>query len=111
MTHEGKVPNPMEVILTAQNLSCRFKEAFNIRSNHNRQKANHRSTNQAMRGPWDLIIKVAEARSRYNRRAAFAYEASDLQGRLMFSGITSCVTVAADQASSSGSTSEGCSKS
>ncbi|XP_075655107.1 protein FAR1-RELATED SEQUENCE 5-like [Castanea sativa] len=28
VVHEGKHPNPLEVVLTTQSLSCRFKEAF-----------------------------------------------------------------------------------
>lgn len=33
---------------------------------------------------WDLIIKVAGARKKKPRTAAFAYEATNLQGRMMF---------------------------
>ena len=28
VVHEGKHPNPLEVVLIAQSLVCRFKEAF-----------------------------------------------------------------------------------
>lgn len=45
VTHEGKTPNPMEVILTAQNLSCSFKEAFNISRNLSRQSVTHHTAN------------------------------------------------------------------
>lgn len=28
VVHEGKDPNPMEVVLTAQSLSCKYKKSF-----------------------------------------------------------------------------------
>ena len=33
VTHGDKNPNPLEVILTAQKLFCRYKEAFNMEGN------------------------------------------------------------------------------
>lgn len=49
--HEGKTPNPMEVIPTAQTLSCRYKEAFNMTRINIRQLVNHCSANQRIGGP------------------------------------------------------------
>ena len=37
----------------------------------------------------DLIIKIAGARTARPKRTSFAYEASNLQGRIMFSGCAS----------------------
>lgn len=37
VVHEGKLPNPMEVILTAQSLSCRYQDTFTKYSDTNRQ--------------------------------------------------------------------------
>lgn len=38
---------------------------------------------------WDLIIKVVGARKNKPGRTAFAYEATNLQGRIMFSSSAS----------------------
>ena len=37
--HQGKVPNPIEVVLTSQSLICRYQEAFQqnqVRENNTR---------------------------------------------------------------------------
>ena len=44
VTHEGKTPKPIEVILTAQSLSCRFQEAY-IMTKQSTEKVNATSFN------------------------------------------------------------------
>ena len=87
VTHDGKTLNPTEVILTAQTLTCRFKEAFE-KDNHDRPWENH-TTYQNIGGSWELLIKIAGARKNRPRRTAFSSEATNLQGRIMFSGSAS----------------------
>lgn len=56
--HQGKEPNPMEVILTSQSLLCRYQEAFKnnqVQKSNCRQQPQQRFTNQE----WQLAIKVA----------------------------------------------------
>ena len=89
MTHDGVTPNPTEVILTAQSLICRFKEAFETKINHDRPNKGVQPNHQNIGGCWDLIIKIAGARKARPKRTSFAYEASNLQGRTMFSGCAS----------------------
>ena len=84
----GKTPNPTEVILTAQSWTCKFKEAF--------------ETKKIAGGCWDLIIKIVGARKARPKKTSFAYEASNLQGRIMFSSCASSgastITVATQEA-------------
>ena len=89
VTHDGKTPNPTEVILTAQSLICRFKEAFETKKNHDRPNKGVQSNHQNIGGCWDLIIKIARARKARPKRTSLAYEASNLQGRIMFLGCAS----------------------
>ena len=84
--HEGKQPNPLDVILTSQSLLCRYKEAFRCYSS-----SPHCSlAQQRVGGPWQLIIKVAAARVKRHNRTGFAYEAKSIQGDVVLQGITSC---------------------
>lgn len=39
--------------------------------------------------PWQLIIKIVGAKIKKTRRSAYAYEAKNLQGEIMFSGVAS----------------------
>ena len=79
----GKTPNPTEVILTAQSWTCRFKEAFETKKNHDRPNKGIQFNHQNIGGCWDLIIKIARARKARPKRTSFAYEASSLQRRIM----------------------------
>ena len=69
VTHDGKTPNPTEVILTAQSLVCRFKEAFETKINHDRHNKGIQSNHQNIGGCWDLIIKIAGARKARPKRS------------------------------------------
>lgn len=72
VTHEGKTPKPIEVILTAQSLTCRFQESYSMTDSQQRRSVQPHSTNQGIEGPWELIIKIIGARKRRIRRIAFA---------------------------------------
>ena len=45
--------------------------------------------------PWQLIIKIAGAKLKKTKRIAYAYEAKNLQGEIMFSGVASCAASSA----------------
>ena len=87
---KARIQNPMEVVLTTQNLTCKFPEAFNRTRMQRRRSIQPHSANQNLGGPWDLLIKVVGLRKR-TRRVALAYEAINLQGLAIFLGGTSCV--------------------
>ena len=84
--HQGICPNPLEVILMAQSLSCRYRSTFfnsaqdliaaATTPSMSWIAANHQ---QCLVGPWDLIIKIAGAMGRRNQRRAFAYNASNIE--------------------------------
>ena len=82
--YQGKTPNPIEVVLTSHSLICRYQEAFK-----NCQHQGHKP-NQQLQWPsnrdWQLIIKVAAHRNRRTRRSGYAYEARDMEGRVIFTG-------------------------
>ena len=64
VTHEGKTPKPIEVILIAQSLSYRFQEAYTMANSQQRKSAQPHSTKKGIKGPWELIIKIIGARKR-----------------------------------------------
>ena len=98
----GKTPNPTKVILTTQSWTCKFKEAFEIKRNHDRPNKGIQFNHQNIGGCWDLIIKIAGARKARPKRTSFAYEASNLQGMIMFLGCAnsgaSTITAATQEA-------------
>ena len=87
VVHEGIVPNPMEVILTAQALSCRYKEAFNDQSLYNRNSGRPKPVQQPVAGPWQIVLKITGARCDRTKRCSFAYEAVNMQGVSVFFGV------------------------
>ena len=82
--YQGKTHNPIEVVLTSHSLICRYQEAFK-----NCQPQGHKPNLQPQRPSnrdWQLIIKVAAHRNRRTRRSGYAYEARDMEGRVIFIG-------------------------
>ena len=85
--HQGICPNPLEVILMAQSLSCRYRSTFfnsaqdliaaATTPSMSWIAANHK---QCLVGPWDLIIKIAGAKGQRNQRRAIAYNANNIEG-------------------------------
>ena len=91
VVHDGIIPNPMQIILMAQSLSCRYKETFTEQSCHSGTPRRPVVEPQSAVGPWQLIIKVAGSRYKKKKRRAYAYEAINTQGVGVFSGVNSSI--------------------
>ena len=75
VVHEDKQPNPIEVLLTAQNLSCRYHEIFNKADSLGTQRHQQNTDQIPIGGLWQLIVKLAGAKIKRAKRSAYAYEA------------------------------------
>ena len=91
MVHEGTNPNPMDVILTAQALSYRYKVASNHQSLYNRNLGRPKLMQQSIAGPWRIILKIIGARCNRTKKCSLAYEAVNMQGVSVFFGVASSV--------------------
>ena len=80
VTHEGKTPNPLEVILTVQSLICRYKEAFSNYAITSHRSTDQKICDQKIRGPWQLIIKIVGVKQKRLNKAGTAYEAKSTNG-------------------------------
>ena len=83
--HQGKIPNPIEVVLTSQSLICRYQEAFQqTKEQESNTRQNHFQpvTNQN----WQILIKVAAYRNRKSKRCGYAFEGIKLDGSTLFTG-------------------------
>ena len=99
--HQGINPNPVDVILTAQHLSCRYRETISnrnspggregsgIRSGRDSTSEQIRTGRQSVSGDWQIIIKLVDSRSRKLHRYGTAYEALTVQGEKVFFGAIS----------------------
>ena len=90
VVHGGKTSNPIEVILTAQSLSCKYRDAFNVHDSNGCQLRKKSKPLKSIGVAWELIIKIAGARKRRPKRTAYAYEAKNFLGIVMFFGSDSC---------------------
>ncbi|XP_030963645.1 uncharacterized protein LOC115984778 [Quercus lobata] len=90
VVHEGKNPNPLEVVLTTQSLVCRYKEAFSSCSTTSLRRSDQKGENKLPQNLWQLIIKVARARAKKLHRSGFAYEAMNLPGDVILQRTSSC---------------------
>ena len=90
VTHEGKTPNPLEVILTFQSLICRYKETFSNYVVTSHRSADQKRCDQKIRGPWQLIIKIVGVKQKRLNRAGTAYEAKSMNGDTIIQGVSSC---------------------
>lgn len=98
VVHEGKEPNPMEVVLTAQSQSCKYKEAFPNQFGLNSRCRRLSTESNIVVGHWQLIMKIAGVRRRKAKRSAQAYEAKDLQGVIKFYGVASSKAISTNGA-------------
>lgn len=83
--HQGKLPNPMEVVLTSQSLICTYQEAFQANQEQkpiSRQQPQQLLTNQG----WKIILRVAAHKNRRSKRSGYAFEAKTLEGNVLFIG-------------------------
>ena len=90
VVHEGKHPNPLEVILTVQSLICRYAKAFDCCSTSVHKSGVQSKQVQIPCGPWQLIVKVVGARLKRMNRAGYAFEAKTTHGNSILQGIYSC---------------------
>ena len=90
MVHDGIQPNPLDVVLMAQNLSCRYQDAFIKEETQHFKKQNCSTTQSLAGGNWQIIIKLASARRRKKYGTAYAFEAKSRYGEIVFRGIRSC---------------------
>ena len=79
--HNGKTPNPVEVILTSQSLICKYKEVFNQCQRYKHIQRTKKRTMEC-RQNWQLLIKVAATRNKRSRRSGFAVELGAWMGQL-----------------------------
>ena len=78
--HQGFNPNPLEVILTAKNLSCRYRKSYASQLHHTRESKATKSAHLTVAGQYQLIIKLAKARRKKPQRRAYAFVAVNMQG-------------------------------
>ena len=90
MVHQGITLDLVEVILTTQTLSCRYKDTLlGYSPSVGKDDRCNRSKRQSAAGDWQLIIKLAGARSRSPYRNGTAYEALTIQGKVFFGVVSS----------------------
>ena len=91
VVHEETDPNPMDVILTAQALSYRYKVASNHQSLYNKNLGRPKLMQQSVASPWQNILIITGARCNRTKKCSFAYEAINMQGVSVFFGVASSV--------------------
>ncbi|XP_050278159.1 uncharacterized protein LOC126719671 [Quercus robur] len=97
VVHEGISPNPMNVILMAQSLSCRYKDAFSEQLSSNQSPRISTTPVQSAAGSWQLIIKVTGFRDKKRNRSAFGFEAVNIQGESVFLAVNSSLVGAVEE--------------
>ena len=58
--HEGATPNPTNVILTTQNLFCRYQEIFQNHYSTEHRISKQKIMAQGFNGQWSIILKISE---------------------------------------------------
>ena len=82
----------MEVILTAQTLSCRYKEVFFSQPSPFIRRSRPSNEPSNVTGQWQLLIKIAGTKNSRLNRSAWAFEAKDQEGVIRFYGVHSSST-------------------
>ena len=82
--HEGVTPDPMYVILTTQNLFCRYQEIYQKHYSTDHKTSRQKIMDQGFHGQWSIILKISGVKQRRKKRATFAYEARNRQGTVVF---------------------------
>ena len=85
--HQGLNPNPLEVILIAKTLSCRYRKAYAGPFHPTRELRAAKSAHLTAAGQYQLIIKLVESRRTKPQRRAYAFVAVNMQGAEVFSGV------------------------
>ena len=85
VVHEGKCPNPIEIILTSQNPLCRYQNAYNCDQvpcigpcYNNFEELDFRE--------WQLPLKIGSKRDKKTRRSGYAFEVINKEGNKIFKG-------------------------
>ena len=65
--HEGKQPNPIEVILSTQRFVCRFREAHNKEHLDRRMVPKNGKVSTSSSSTGQLLIKISSNRNRKKR--------------------------------------------
>ena len=89
MVHEGVTPDPMNVILTTQNLFCRYQEIYQKHHSTVHRLSKQKTMDQGLHRQWSIILKISGVKQGRKKRAAFAYEARNRQGTVVFYGCSS----------------------
>ena len=87
------VYNLTGVVLMTQNLYCRYQNAFIKEESQHFQSHNCSITQSSARGTWHTIIKIASARRRKKFGTAYAFEAKNRGGEIVFRGIRRCAAI------------------
>ena len=58
--HEGVTPDPMNVILTSQNLFCRYHEIYQKHYCTEHRISRQKIMEQGFQGQWSIILKISE---------------------------------------------------
>ena len=66
--HEGKQPNPIEVILSTQRFVCRFREAHNKEHLDRRMVPKNGKVSTSSSSTGQLLIKISSNRNRKTKR-------------------------------------------
>ena len=82
----------MAVILTAQTLSCRYKEVFFSQPSPLVRRSSPSNEPNNVIGQWQLLIKIAGTKNSRLNRSAWAFEAKDQEGVIRFYGVLSSST-------------------
>ena len=80
-------PNPLEVILIAKTLSCRYRKSYVGQLHLTKKLRTAKLAHLTTAGQYQLIIKLAEARRTKPQRRAYAFVAINMQGAEMFLGV------------------------
>ena len=87
MIHEGKQPNPIEVILSTQRFVCRFQETHNKEHLDRRIVPKNGKVSTSSSSTWQLLIKTSSNRNRKKKRGnVFEARNRDRAGTLIFNG-------------------------
>ena len=85
--HQGLNSNPLEVILTAKTLSCRYRKAYAGPYHPTKELRVAKLAHLTTAGQYQLIIKLAETRRTKPQRRAYAFVAVSMQGAKVFLGV------------------------
>ena len=84
VVHEGVTPDPMNVILTTQNLFCRYQEIYQKHHSTEHRLSKQKTMDQGLCGQWSIILKISGVKQGRKKESCFAYEARNRQDTMVF---------------------------